>query len=66
QLQIGYSLEKCRQDGGMTLIPGIHFPTNREEPVSAAKSMQKRRNSTRRKAFAQDAPRSGISGNSAC
>ncbi|MEW1856871.1 hypothetical protein AB0282_11220, partial [Pseudarthrobacter oxydans] len=32
QLQIGYSLEKCRQDGGMTLIPGIHFPTNREEP----------------------------------
>ncbi|MEW1983786.1 hypothetical protein, partial [Pseudarthrobacter oxydans] len=34
QLQIGYSLEKCRQDGGMTLIPGIHFPTNREEPVS--------------------------------
>ncbi|MFB0840507.1 hypothetical protein ACETK3_21220, partial [Arthrobacter sp. E44] len=33
QLQIGYSLEKCRQDGGMTLIPGIHFPTNREEPV---------------------------------
>ncbi|MEV8000928.1 hypothetical protein, partial [Pseudarthrobacter oxydans] len=36
QLQIGYSLEKCRQDGGMTLIPGIHFPTNREEPDSAA------------------------------
>ncbi|MFJ6359320.1 hypothetical protein, partial [Pseudarthrobacter oxydans] len=38
QLQIGYSLEKCRQDGGMTLIPGIHFPTNREEPSKTARS----------------------------
>jgi len=32
QLQNRYSLEKCRPDGGMTLIPGTHFPTNREEP----------------------------------
>jgi hypothetical protein len=31
QLQIGYSLENCRQYGGMTLTPGIHIPTNREE-----------------------------------
>jgi hypothetical protein len=34
QLQIGFSLEKCRPDGGMTLIPGIYIPTNREEPVT--------------------------------
>jgi hypothetical protein len=34
QLQIDYSLEKCRPDGGMTLIPGIPFPTNHQEPVS--------------------------------
>jgi hypothetical protein len=27
QLQIGYSFEKCRRDGGMMLIPGIHFPS---------------------------------------
>ncbi|MFF2346972.1 hypothetical protein ACFVTD_14975, partial [Pseudarthrobacter sp. NPDC058119] len=31
-LQIGYPLEKCRPDGGMTLISGTRFPTNREEP----------------------------------
>ncbi|BAS16298.1 hypothetical protein AHiyo8_46010 [Arthrobacter sp. Hiyo8] len=35
QLQIDYPLEKCRPDGGMTLIPGIYFPTNREEPERA-------------------------------
>ena len=28
-------LEKCRPDGGMTLIPGIDFPMNREEPSEA-------------------------------
>ncbi|MCI0139984.1 transposase [Arthrobacter bambusae] len=38
QLQIGYSLEKCCPGGGMTPIPGIYFPTNREEPSNITAS----------------------------
>lgn len=36
QLRIASSLGKCRPVPGMTLIPGIHFPTNGEEPPTSA------------------------------